>query len=152
MAEEHQLIEHRIVSLHNILYEDDLTSDDIEFYEIEQEHYEGEVELPYIGLNVEQWRDWSTEKRIEVLIHEFAHTENYADDHHPDFWDRVVELTEIAISHQSAVEEAFQAPLDARALKGTIVDSIHEYVIEPDIDSVDRRKREVSEQLGVPVE
>lgn len=152
MDEEHRLIERRIVSLYNILYEDNLTPDDIEFYELEEEYYEGEVDLPYIGLNVSQWRDWSTEKRVEVLIHEFAHTENYADDHHPDFWDRVVELTGIAISHKSAIEEVFQAKLDARGLKATIVDSIHEYVIESDIDSVEQRKREVSEALGVSVE
>lgn len=151
-SEEHRSIERRIVGLYNILYEDNLTTDDIEFYELEEERYEGEVDLPYIGLNVSQWRDWSTEKRVEVLIHEFAHTENYADDHHPNFWNRVVELTEIAISQKSAIEEVFHAKLDARALKATIVHSIHEYVIESDIDSVEQRKREVSEALGVSVE
>lgn len=151
-SEEHRLIERRIVRLYNILYEDHLTPDDIEFYELKEERYEGEVDLPYIGLNVNQWRDWSTEKRVEVLIHEFAHTENYADDHHPNFWKRVVELTETAISQKPAIEGVFQAKLDTRALKETVVDSIHEYVIESDIDSVEQRKREVSEALGVSIE
>lgn len=150
--DEHRVMETRIVGLYNILYVDDLTREEIEFYELEEEHYEGEVYLPYIGLNVELWRDWSTEKRIEVLIHEFAHTENYDDDHHPDFWDRVVELTEIAIAHRADIEELFGAELNPDELKRTVVDSIHEYVIEADIDSVEARRREVGAALGVSSE
>lgn len=147
---EHRAIEERIVGLYNHLYEDDLTRADIEFYELKDEQYEGEIYLPDIGLNVNLWRDWSTEKRIEVLIHEFAHTENYEDDHHPNFWDRVVELTDIAIAHSEEIEAVFDAEVDAAVLKETIVESVHEYVIEPDIDSVETRKREVGDTLGVP--
>lgn len=153
MAEEkpeHEEFEELIVGLYNILYEDDLTTEDIEFYELEEEHYEGEIYLPYIGLNVDLWRDWSTEKRVEVLIHEFAHAENYDDDHHPDFWDRVVELTEIAIAHEAEIEELFGAEFEPDELKATVVESIHEYVIEPDIDTVETRKQEVSSALGMP--
>lgn len=146
---EHRLIETRIVGLYNVLYQDDLTREEIEFYELEEEYYEGEVYLPYIGLNVDLWQEWSTEKRVEVLIHEFAHTENYDDDHHPDFWERVVELTEIAIAHTGDVEDVFDTDLDPNELKRTVVESIHEYVIEEDIDSVETRKQEVSAALGV---
>lgn len=153
MAEEkpenHEEFEELIVGLYNILYEDDLTAEDIEFYELEEEYYEGEIYLPYIGLNVDLWRDWSTEKRVEVLIHEFAHAENYDDDHHPDFWDRVVELTEIAIAHRAEIEDVFDAELDPDEVKRTVVESIHEWVIEEDIDSVETRKQEVSAALGV---
>lgn len=146
---EHRVIETLIVGLYNVLYEDDLTRDDIEFYALEDEYYEGEVDLPYIGLNVELWQEWSTEKCVEVLIHEFAHTENYDDDHHPDFWDRVVELTEIAIAHRAEIEGVFDADLDPTELKRTVVESIHESVIEEEIDSVQTRKQEVGTALGV---
>lgn len=148
--EEHREIERRIVSLYNVLYEDTLTRDDIEFYEIEEDYYEGEVYLPHIGLNVELWRDWSTEKRIEVLIHEFAHTENYDDDHQPSFWDRVVGLTDIALAHETDVEDVFEDDVDPDALKETVVESIHEHVIEPDIDSVETRKQHVGDALNIP--
>ena len=147
--DEHREIETRIVGLYNVLYEENLTREDIEFYELEEEEYEGEIYLPHIGLNVEQWREWSTEKRVEVLVHEFAHTENYDDDHHPNFWDRMVELTDIAIAHRAEVEGVFDAELDPDELKRTVVESIHECVIEPEIDSVETRKREVGEALGV---
>lgn len=147
---EYPEIEERIVGLYNLLFEDHLTLDDIEFYELEEEHYEGEVYLPHIGLNVDLWETWSTEKRVEVLIHEFAHTENYEDDHHPDFWDRVVDLTEIAIDRESEIEAIFDDELDPETLRHTIVDSVHEYVIEPEIDSVRSRKKAVSNALGVP--
>lgn len=150
--DEHRAIETRIVGLYNVLYEDGLTRDDIDFYELEEEYYEGEIYLPYIGLNVDLWRDWSTEKRVEVLIHEFAHTTNYDDDHHPDFWDRVVELTEIAIEHRDEIEDVFDAEMDPDELKRTVVESIHEYVIEQDIDSVETRKEAVGAALGVPTD
>lgn len=149
-SSEYPAIEERIVGSYNLLFEDDLTVDDIEFYELEEEHYEGEVYLPYIGLNVDLWEDWSTEKRVEVLIHEFAHTENYEDDHHPSFWERVVELTEIAIAHGSEIETLFGDELDPETLKRTVVESIHEYVIETETDTVETRKHAVSEALGVP--
>lgn len=148
--DEHREITTRIVGLYNILYEDCLTRADIEFYEIEDEQYEGEIYLPEIGLNVELWKEWSTEKRIEVLLHEFAHTENYDDDHHPNFWSRVVSLTEITISHRSEVTDVFDTNFEPKALKRTIVKSIHQCDIEQDIDSVERRKREVSTALGLP--
>lgn len=149
-SDNHEEFEELIVGLYNILYEDDLTTEDIEFYELEEESYEGEIYLPYIGLNVDLWQEWSTEKRIEVLIHEFAHTENYEDDHHPDFWERVVELTEIAIAHEHEIAELFGSELDPDELKETVVESIHEYVIETDIDSVETRKQEVSDALEIP--
>lgn len=149
MADETLKIEERIVGLYNVLYEDTLTRDEIEFYELEEECYEGEVYLPYIGLNVELWREWSTEKRVEVLIHEFAHTENYDDDHHPNFWDRVVERTDIALAHEDEIEDVFESDLNPDALKQTVVESVHEHVIEQDIDSVETRKREVGAALGV---
>ncbi len=153
MAEEtpetHEEFEELIVGLYNILYEDGLTTDDIEFYELEEEEYEGEIYLPHIGLNVELWQEWSTEKRIEVLIHEFAHTENYDDDHHPDFWERVVDLTEVAIAHELEIAELFGSELGSDELKETVVESIHEYVIETDIDTVETRKQEVSDAFGL---
>jgi isocitrate dehydrogenase len=150
--ETHEEFEELIVGLYNILYEDDLTTDDIEFYELEEEHYEGEIYLPYIGLNVDLWQEWSIEKRVEVLIHEFAHTENYEDDHHPDFWERVVELTEISIDYREEIEALFGGEPDPDELKETVVESIHEYVIESDIDSVETRKREVSDALELPAD
>lgn len=146
---EHSDIETLIVGLYNILFEDTLTRDDIEFYELEEEYYEGEIYLPYIGLNVDLWEEWSTEKRVEVLIHEFAHAENYEDDHHPEFWERVVTLTEIAIDHRDDIESLFDDELDPAELKRTVIDSIHEYVIETDVDSVEMRKREVGDALDV---
>lgn len=149
MPDDHKRIETRIVGLYNILYDETLQRSDIEFYEIETDDFEGEVYLPEIGLNVDLWQEWTTEKRIEVLIHEFAHTENYDDDHHPDFWDRVVTLTESTITHRAAVEDVFAGTVDPETLKTTIVESIHEHVIEPDIDSVETRKHEVSEALGL---
>jgi len=145
----HGEIEALIVGLHNLLYEEDLTTDDIEFYELEEDYYEGEVYLPYIGLNVDLWQEWSTEKRIEVLVHEFAHTENYEDDHHPDFWDRVVELTESAIDHGAEIESLFGDEFDPDELRRTVVGSVNEYAIEPEIDTVEGRREKVSEALGL---
>lgn len=149
-ASEYAEIEARIVGSYNLLYENDLSVEDIEFYALEDERYEGEIYLPHIGLNVDLWDEWSTEKRVEVLIHEFAHTEKYEDDHHPDFWSRVVELTEIAIDHESEFEALFDDELDPETLKQTVVESIHEYVIETEMDTVDARKHAVSDALDVP--
>lgn len=53
----HRSIEQRIVGLYNILYEDEKTTDDIEFYDLEEDNNEGEIYLPHIGLNVDLWQE-----------------------------------------------------------------------------------------------
>lgn len=141
-------METRIVGLYDLLYEDELSRDEINLYELTEPDYEGEIYLPDIGLNFELWAEWSTEKRIEVLIHEFAHTTNYDDDHHPSFWDRVVDLTQTVIQERGAVEALFD-DFDPERLKRTVVDSVHEGVIEADVDTVTERKRAVAGALGV---
>ncbi len=148
-AQEPDEIESSVVSLYSLLYDDDLTKDELELYEVKDESCEAEVYLPDFGLNFEAWRQWSTEKRVEVLIHEFAHVENYEDDHYPSFWDRVVELTEVVTENQEAVEAVFDADLDTDTFRRTVVESIHEEVIETDTDTVEDRKVEVCEALGV---
>lgn len=148
-SEEFRSIKRTIVDLYNVLYVDQITTEDIEFYELTDETEEAEVYLPEIGVNISLWRDWSTEKRIEVLIHEFAHTEDYDDDHLPTFWDRVVELTEIALDHQQEIEAVFDQSIDPTALKQAIVDSVHEEVIETDVDTVGARRRALRQALGV---
>ncbi|MFB6284325.1 MAG: hypothetical protein ABEK59_10405 [Halobacteria archaeon] len=140
-------IEKNILSLYNILYEDSLESEDIELYELKRETDEGEIYLPHIGINYELWREWNVEKRIEVLIHEFAHDEKYSDDHHPDFWDRVVERTKTAVCRHREIEEEM-GDFEPAVLKDTVVDSIHRGVIETDIDTVAERKRNVRNQLN----
>lgn len=145
-------IERRIVGLYNLLYADELAEEDIELYELTDPNYEGEIDLPHIGLNFELWAGWSTEKRVEVLLHEFAHAEKYEDDHHPDFWDRVVDLTEVAVDRRAEVGDLFDDDLDADALRRTVVESVHEYVIERDIDTVAERRRAVGRALGVAPE
>lgn len=148
-SELYRTIEKRITGLYNILCEEDITGEEIELYELTEDAVEGEIQFPYIGINFDQWEEWSTEKRIEVLLHEFAHTTNYEDDHEPDFWTRVSELTEAAIDHQVEIEELFGSEIDPQKLKRTVTGSVHAGVIEQDVDSVANRKRAVGAALGV---
>lgn len=61
----------------------------------------------------------------------------------------MVERTENAIEHEDDIAELFGSDFDPGELKETVVESIHEYVIETDIDSVETRKQAVSESLGM---
>ncbi|MEF8824736.1 MAG: isocitrate/isopropylmalate family dehydrogenase [Halapricum sp.] len=95
-AEERAVIERMVAGVYNILFEDQIRSTDIELNQLRGEDEEADIYLPEVGINFRYWRRWSVERRLEVLIHELAHVENYDDDHEPAFYDRFVELTEIA--------------------------------------------------------
>ena len=139
-------IESAILDLFNILYDENLTSNDIELYELKRETDEGEIYLPHIGINYELWQEWSNEKRIEVLIHEFAHDEKYSDDHQPSFWNRVVRLTQKTVQHRHETEDKI-GEFNPEKLKQTVVESVHRGVIETDTDTVEKRRKKVREKL-----
>jgi isocitrate dehydrogenase len=110
---------------------------------------EAEIYLPSVGINFRYWRLWSVERRIEVLLHELAHVENYEDDHAPAFYERLVELVEIAEDRRPDLEASFGTSIDFDLVKRHVVESVHEYVIERDIDTVAERRRAVGRALGV---
>jgi isocitrate dehydrogenase len=147
--EERRTIKRLIASLHDAVFDDRLSADDIELTDLRDETAEAEIYLPEVGINVRYWRRWSVERRIEVLLHELAHVENYADDHAPTFYDRLVELTEIAADHRPELEVSFGEPIDFDRVKRHVVESVHEETIEPDMETVAERQRRLREAFGL---
>lgn len=142
-------IKRKIVGLYNVVFEDQLRATDIQLNQLRSEDEEADIYLPEVGINFRYWRQWSVERRLEVLLHEFAHVEDYDDDHEPSFYDRLVELTEIAESWQSELNVVFDEPIDFRSVKQHIIDSVHEETIEPGIESVDERKQALRQRFDI---
>lgn len=149
-AEERAAIKGMIAGVYNILFEDQLLPADIELNQLRGDDEEADIYLPEVGINFRYWRHWSVERRLEVLIHEFAHVENYDDGHEPSFYDRFVELTEIAEDWHAELEVIFDEPIDFDLLKRFIVESVHEETIQPEIESVAERKRALRRAFGLP--
>jgi isocitrate dehydrogenase len=142
-----------VTGVYGLVFEDDLRPHDVELYAIESSHVEAEIEFPSIGINRRQWtEEWSPERKLEVLLHEFAHVEEAEDDldHDPAFYRRLTELADNAVDHRSEMEALFDASLDFRRLHAHIVDSVNEYTIEPDIDSVACRRDNLRETFDLP--
>lgn len=140
-----------ITGFHNLLFADELAPDEIEVYFIDSEYVEAEIDLPHIGLNKKEWEaDWSNERKIEVLLHEFAHIEEGPDepDHGAAFYERLAELTTIAEQNHGALEDLFGADLDFDEVRAHIVDSVNEYTVESDTDTVTDRKRTLRQKLS----
>lgn len=137
---------------YNLVFEDEIRPDNIDLYAIESEHVEAEIELPYIGINREEWEDeWSVERKLEVLLHEFAHIDETEDepDHGPRFYNRLADLTEIAEAHQSELETLFGTSIDFRTVHQHIVDSVNEYTVETDIEGVEDRQSDLRETFAL---
>jgi len=149
-AEERAGIKSMIAGLYNVLFEDQIVPMDIHLNQLRCEDEEADVYLPEVGINFRYWRLWSVERRLEVLIHELAHVENYDDDHEPSFYDRFVELTEIAEDWQAELEVVFDKQIDFELVKRHIAESVHEETIEPDIESVEERQQALRRAFGLP--
>ncbi|MFW5920035.1 MAG: hypothetical protein ACOCSF_07600, partial [Halanaeroarchaeum sp.] len=148
--EERAAITGTIAGVYNVLFEDRIQPADIELNQLRNEDEEADIYLPEVGINFRYWRRWSVERRLEVLLHEFAHVENYDDGHGPSFYDRLVELAEIAEDWQGELEVIFDDPIDFDLLKRYLVESVHEETIELDVESVANRKRALREAFELP--
>lgn len=145
--EERQRIRDVLAGMHNALFQDDITADDITLTQLTSYYNEADVYFPYFGINIGQWRDWSPEKKMEVLLHEFAHVENHEDNHRPPFWERFVDLVEIAEEHQAELEQALDADIDMQEVRERIIDSVHEGTVDLRMDSVQERKQWLRDRL-----
>jgi len=144
-----------VTGVYEVVFEEDLRPDDVALYAIESPHVEAEIEFPHIGINRRQWtEEWSPERRLEVLLHEFAHVEEAPDelDHDPAFYERLMALAENAAANREEVEALFDAAIDFRAVKRHIVDSVNEYTIESHIDTVADRQAVLRDELALPEE
>lgn len=148
---ERQLIKHTIAGLYTLLFEDHLSPEEIELNQLLHADEEADVYLPEVGLNFEYWRQWSVERRMEVLLHELAHVDETAGerDHGDEFYARLVELTEIAADRSHALEDLFAEPIDFTQVSRYLIESVHEETIESDFDSVSARQTKLADQLGL---
>ena len=139
-----------VVGVYNVLFAEDLEADDINLYSIDSEHVEAEIEFPYIGLNRDDWAEWSVERKLEVLLHEFAHVEEADDepDHGSEFYDRLAELTQVAHDNRAEIEALFDTDIDFEEIHDHIVASVNEYTIEVEPDSVEGRRQVLREELS----
>lgn len=138
-----------VTGVYNLLFTDEVTPEDVDLYYIESEYVEAEIELPYIGINRKDWEtEWSPERKIEVLLHEFAHVEEGPNepDHGEEFYDRLAELTAVAEDHRDEFSELFGTEIEFDKIYQHIVDSVNEYTV--DADTVEGRQQVLREELS----
>lgn len=150
-ADERSAIKRTIAGVYNVVFDDHLDPGSIELNQLLGVDEEADIYLPEVGLNFHDWRRWSPERRLEVLLHELAHIEEETGepDHGVEFYDRLVELTEIAAEWRPELEGLFGTPLDFDRVRRHVVESVHEGTIEPDVESVRERKRLLRDRLGL---
>jgi len=143
-----------VTGVYEVVFEEDLRPD-VALCAIESPHVEAGIEFPHIGINRRQWtEEWPPERKLEVLLHEFAHVEEAPDelDHDPAFHERLLSLAEAAANDAAAIEALFDAPIDFRAVRRHIVDSVNEYTIESHIDTVAERRADLRDWFALPGE
>lgn len=137
-----------VAGLYNVVFGERLQPGDIELYDVDSEYVEAEVLFPYVGVNLTAWEDdWSPERRLEVLLHEFAHVQEAAGepDHGPAFYARLADLTATAEAYRAEIAGLFGTQLDFEDVREHVVDSVNEWTVEEGIESVDDRKRVLRE-------
>ncbi|MFB6284328.1 MAG: isocitrate/isopropylmalate family dehydrogenase [Halobacteria archaeon] len=147
--EERRDIKETIAAVHNTVFQDDLDVEGIHLNQLGGVDEEAEIFLPEVGINFRYWREWSVERKVEVILHELAHVENYYDDHQPSFYERFVELTDIAEDWSDELEEKMGEDIKFGMVKRLIVESVHEDTVEPDIESPSERRRLLKEEFGL---
>jgi len=138
-----------VTGVYNILFADELAPEDIDLYSIDSEYVEAEIDMPHIGINRADWEnEWSVERKIEVLLHEFAHVEEGPNepDHGEEFYQRLSELAVVAADHHPEMEALFDTETDFEEIYRHIVDSVNEYTV--DVGTVEGRQQVLREELS----
>ncbi|MFB6300774.1 MAG: isocitrate/isopropylmalate family dehydrogenase [Halobacteriales archaeon] len=150
-ASERSRIKRVIAGLYRIVFDDRIAVTDIELNQLLDEDEEADIYLPEVGINLYYWRRWPAERRLEVLLHEFAHVKEGPDerDHGVEFYERFVDLVATIATNHDAIEALFGNPIDIGRLHRFIVESVHEETIEPDLESVGARKRWLRDRFGL---
>lgn len=150
-VEERAAIKRIIAGVHNIVFADTISPDEIELNQLLDEDEEADVALPEVGLNFYYWRQWSIERRLEVVLHELAHVDEGPDepDHGPEFYDRFVELVEIASDWTPELEVLLGSTIDFKKVERSVVESVHEETIETDVETVNERKQILRRRFGL---
>ncbi len=138
-----------LAGLHNLLLKrKPIEPDTLEIEFLKGTETEAEIYLPDFGINLSLWSRWSTEKRLEVLLHELAHVQNYDDNHRPAFWERVADLVEKVDANQIRVECLIGNRLNVGQLQDAVVKSVHADEVDKRMESVPQRKRQLRERFG----
>lgn len=147
--EERQEIREIIAGVHNAVFRDQLRPQEIELTQLLSDDVEMDAADTRFGVNFSHWRRWGPTKKLEVLLHEMTHVADPDDNHRPSFWDRFVDIIEIAETYSDQIEDTLDAEIDWEAVKKKIVDEVHEDVIDQRMDTVEGRRRRLREQLGL---
>lgn len=142
-----------VAGLHNIVLGGDLSPRDVVLNQLLAADEEADISFPAVGLNLEAWRSWGVERRMEVLLHELAHVDEGPDepDHGDAFYERLVDLTGVATDRRADLAALFGSPIDVDRLRRHIVESVHEETIEPE-DDVAARQRMLRARFGLAVD
>lgn len=135
MEDEFRQVAEEFAEVYSVLSEDSMSPEDLEVGAVDSLEDEASVRLPYLDINIVDWREWSPEKKLEVYVHEYAHTVDYSDDHQITFWDRVAEYTQTAIQNINELENALETKFDEEKLVYQVIESVHSGVIEPEMQS-----------------
>lgn len=88
-------------------------------------------------INRKKWVDWDGNRRLQLIIHELAHTEH--PHHKPSFWEETVDIYETFKEREDEVNEAIAGDIDW--------DEVAKHLTRnPNSKSVDRRCETVSER------
>lgn len=143
-----------VCGLYELLFPGDPRAIALELYDVRSDYVEAEIEFPSLGINRRKWEAWSPERRLEVILHEFAHVGEGTDelDHDPRFYERLTALAARAEAHGDEIEALFGASLDFEEVREFIVDSVNEHTVEPAIEGVEDRRDVLREEFDAAVE
>lgn len=134
MEDEFQKVAEEFSAVYSVLSGDSMSPEELEVGAVDSLEDEASVRLPYFDINIVDWQEWSTEKKLEVYMHEYAHTIDYSDDHQITFWDRVAECTQTAIQNVNELENVLETQFDEEKLVYEVIESVHSGVIEPEME------------------
>lgn len=132
MEDELQQVAEEFATVYSYLSDEEKSPEELEVGRVDSLEDEASVLLPELDINLQDWREWSPVRKLEVYIHEYAHTENYGDDHQLTFWDRVGEHTLEVAEGIDALNDVFEGEYNGAQLIDRVIESVHEGVVEPE--------------------
>ncbi|WP_117368474.1 YgjP-like metallopeptidase domain-containing protein [Natrarchaeobaculum sulfurireducens] len=102
----------------------------------------------YYRVNASKWAEWDWPRRLQLVIHEMAHTQHT--DHSPAFWEETAQIYHRLHTRSSKVDRIVGEEIDWDATAEHLVTNPTNNMVDNRVETAYERQLKLADSLGYP--